>query len=296
MYRKTILKAALLLACVVCFPGVSCARRPIRALIVTGQNNHNWPVSHRALQAILQNSGLFAVDLAVSPPQGGDMDAFDPDFSAYRVVILDYNGDRWSASTERRFLDYVRDGGGVVLYHAADNAFPDWEEFNRIAALGGWGGRDERSGPYLYWKDGSLVRDTTKGPGGSHGEQREYSMNGRNAEHPVVRGLPGRWIHATDELYDRIRGPANVAPGRGGSGREEPLVFTVDYGKARIFHLMIGHAGPSLEDNPAMQCTGFQTLLLRGSEWAATGKVRQRVPDDFPTERKSSLRKDYRKP
>ena len=101
MYRKTILKAALLLACVVCFPGVSCARRPIRALIVTGQNNHNWPVSHRALQAILQNSGLFAVDLAVSPPQGGDMDAFDPDFSAYRVVILDYNGDRWSASTER---------------------------------------------------------------------------------------------------------------------------------------------------------------------------------------------------
>ena len=285
MYRKTILKAALLLACVVCFPGVSCARRPIRALIVTGQNNHNWPVSHRALQAILQNSGLFAVDLAVSPPQGGDMDAFDPDFSAYRVVILDYNGDRWSASTERRF--------------------PDWEEFNRIAALGGWGGRDERSGPYLYWKDGSLVRDTTKGPGGSHGEQREYSMNGRNAEHPVVRGLPGRWIHATDELYDRMRGPANVAellytayadPGRGGSGREEPLVFTVDYGKARIFHLMIGHAGPSLEDNPAMPCTGFQTLLLRGSEWAATGKVRQRVPDDFPTERKSSLRKDYRKP
>lgn len=274
-------------------------------MIVTGQNNHNWPVSHRALQAILQNSGLFAVDLAVSPPQGGDMDAFDPDFSAYRVVILDYNGDRWSASTERRFLDYVRDGGGVVLYHAADNAFPDWEEFNRIAALGGWGGRDERSGPYLYWKDGSLVRDTTKGPGGSHGEQREYSMNGRNAEHPVVRGLPGRWIHATDELYDRMRGPANVAellytayadPGRGGSGREEPLVFTVDYGKARIFHLMIGHAGPSLEDNPAMQCTGFQTLLLRGSEWAATGKVRQRVPDDFPTERKSSLRKDYRKP
>ena len=124
MYRKTILKAALLLVCVICFPGVSCARRPIRALIVTGQNNHNWPVSHRALQAILQNSGLFAVDLAVSPPQGGDMDAFDPDFSAYRVVILDYNGDRWSASTERRFLDYVRDGGGVVLYHAADNAFP----------------------------------------------------------------------------------------------------------------------------------------------------------------------------
>lgn len=245
MYRKTILKAALLLACVVCFPGVSCARRPIRALIVTGQNNHNWPVSHRALQAILQNSGLFAVDLAVSPPQGGDMDAFDPDFSAYRVVILDYNGDRWSASTERRFLDYVRDGGGVVLYHAADNAFPDWEEFNRIAALGGWGGRDERSGPYLYWKDGSLVRDTTKGPGGSHGEQREYSMNGRNAEHPVVRGLRAvdtcdRRAVRSDARSGQCRGiavhgpmpiPDEEVPTRGTVGfyrrlREKPAYFT----------------------------------------------------------------------
>lgn len=302
MYRNVILKVTLLLACVACFPGMSCARKPIRALIVTGQNNHNWPVSHRALQAILQNSGLFTVDLAVSPLQGGDMSSFDPDFDAYRVVILDYNGDRWSASTERRFLDYVRGGGGMVLYHAADNAFPDWEEFNRVAALGGWGGRDERSGPYLYWMDGALVKDTAKGPGGSHGAQREYQMNARNAGHPVVKGLPARWMHATDELYDRMRGPANVRdllytayadPDQGGSGREEPLVFTVDYGKARIFHLMIGHAGASLEDNPAMQCVGFQTLLLRGSEWAATGKVRQRVPDDFPTERESRLRKSY---
>lgn len=263
------------------FSGVSCARRPIRALIVTGQNNHNWPVSHRALQAILQNSGLFAVDLAVSPPQGGDMDAFDPDFSAYRVVILDYNGDRWSASTERRFLDYVRDGGGVVLYHAADNAFPDWEEFNRIAALGGWGGRDERSGPYLYWKDGSLVRDTTKGPGGSHGEQREYSMNGRNAEHPVVRGLPGRWIHATDELYDRMRGPANVAEllytglcrsrtrrfrTRGTVGfyrrlRESPHISLDDRSCGTESRRQSGHA-----------VHGVSNVVAARSEWAATGK------------------------
>ena len=100
-----------------------------------------------------------------------------------------------------------------------------------------------------------------------------------------------------------MRGPANIKDllytaysdkSTGGSGREEPLVFTVDYGKARIFHIMIGHAGNTVEDNVAMQCTGFQVLLLRGSEWAATGEVTQPVPSDFPTKDKISLRKDYR--
>ena len=111
-------------------------------------------------------------------------------------------------------------------------------------------------------------------------------------------------MHAQDEMYDRMRGPANIKEllysgkadrNTGGSGREEPLVFTVDYGKARIFHIMLGHCGPSLEDNPAMQCAGFQTLLLRGAEWSATGKVKQSLPADFPTERTVSLRKDYGK-
>lgn len=159
-------------------------------------------------------------------------------------------------------------------------------------------------GPYLYWKDGSLVRDTTKGPGGSHGEQREYSMNGRNAEHPVVRGLPAvdtcdRRAVRSDARSGQCRGIAvhGLCRSRTRRFRTRGTVgFYRRLRESRIFHLMIGHAGPSLEDNPAMQCTGFQTLLLRGSEWAATGKVRQRVPDDFPTERKSSLRKDYRKP
>jgi type 1 glutamine amidotransferase len=72
------------------------------------------------------------------------------------------------------------------------------------------------------------------------------------------------------------------------------LVFTVDYGKARIFHLMLGHCGPTAEDNPAMQCVGFQTLLLRGAEWAATGKVKQPVPKDFPTDRAPSFRLNYK--
>ena len=78
------------------------------------------------------------------------------------------------------------------------------------------------------------------------------------------------------------------------SGREEPLLFTVDYGKARIFHTMLGHAGRTIDNSPAMQCAGFQVTLLRGSEWAATGKVTQKIPDDFPTREKVSMRLNYK--
>ena len=288
---------SLLLACTIS------ARKPIKTLLITGQNNHNWQVSHVVLKQILENSGRFDVDFAISPEQGKDMSGFVLDFSPYQLVVLDYNGDSGPEETNRRFLEYVQNGGGVVIYHAADNAFSKWPEFNKICALGGWEGRNENSGPYVYWKDGKLVKDSSAGPGGSHGRQHEYVLNGRDKVHPVVKGLPLKWRHAKDELYDRMRGPGNIRDilytaysdkETNGSGREEPLVFTVDYGNARIFHTMLGHAGATTEDNIAMQCTGFQVLLLRGAEWAATGKVTQKVPKDFPTETTCSYRKDYK--
>ena len=286
------------------FCSCSIARQPIRGVIITGQNNHNWPVSSEALRLTLEGSGLFAMDMAVSPATGAPMDSFRVDFSRYSLVVLDYNGDPWPETMRRAFLEYVDAGGGVIIYHAADNAFPEWEAFNRIIALGGWGGRNEKSGPYQYWKEDGLTRDDAPGTGGSHGAQHEYVLQlRRGAGHPVAKGLPARWKHAKDELYDRMRGPGEIGdllytayanPSLRGSGREEPLIFTVRYGKARIFHTMLGHAGPTLEDNPAMQCAGFQTLLLRAAEWCARGRVTQPVPADFPTAERVSLRPEYR--
>jgi len=285
---------------------LSCSHKePISTVIVTGQNNHNWPVSSVALQQILNNSGLFNAEIATSPEKGGDMESFNVDFAKYNLVVLDYNGDSWNENMKQAFLDYVNAGGGVVIYHAADNAFSGWEEFNKIIALGGWEDRNEKSGPYIYWKDGALVKDTTAGPGGSHGEQHEYVLNLRSDSNPIAKGLPQKWIHAKDELYDQMRGPGEIkdllytafAPvEKRGSGREEPLIFTVDYGNARIFHIMLGHAGATLEENVAMQCTGFQVMLLRGAEWCATGEVTQKVPADFPTETEVSMRPNYKAP
>ena len=279
------------------------AKKPINGVIITGQNNHNWPVSHQAIKMTLENSGLFRMDVALSPKQGEDMKNFSVDFSKYKFVVLDYNGDSWSADMNAAFMDYVRRGGGVVVYHAADNSFTDWQEYNEMIALGGWGGRNETSGPYFYWKDGALQADDSPGNGGSHGFRHEYLLNCRASSHPITRGLPSQWKHASDELYDRMRGPGGIkdllytafsSPEQRGSGREEPLIFTLKHGKGRVFHIMIGHCGDTLDDNPAMQCTGFQTLLLRGSEWCATGKVKQAVPKDFPTAEKVSLRPKYR--
>lgn len=298
-FKHIILAGAALLSAVF----FSCAQEPVKGVIITGQNNHNWPVSHQALKLTMENSGLFSLDVAVSPSHGEDMSGFSVDFSKYKLVVLDYNGDSWSPEMNAAFMDFVRGGGGVVVYHAADNAFTDWPEYNEMIALGGWGGRNQKSGPYLYWKDGGLQSDDTPGIGGSHGFRHEFVLDCRTASHPVTAGLPAKWKHATDELYDRMRGPGGIkdllytaysSPEQRGSGREEPLVFTVEYGKGRIFHIMLGHCGDTLEDNPAMQCAGFQTLLLRGAEWCVTGKVTQPVPADFPTADAISLRPDYR--
>lgn len=303
--KQIISKTILLLCAVTFFTCILSGKQPIKTLIITGQNNHNWPVSHVVIKQILENSGLFTVDVAISPARGEDMSGFIPNFKSYKALILDYNGSAWPEETNRRLIAFAKKGGGLIFYHAANNSFARWPEYNQLCALGGWGGRDEKSGPYVYWKDGQLVKDTSPGRGGSHGMQYEFVLNARNREHPITKGLPERWLHVQDELYDLMRGPGNIDAilytawsdtSARGSGREEPLIFTVDYGKARIFHTMLGHCGGTVENNPSMQCAGFQTLLLRGTEWAATGKVTQPVPVDFPTATQVSLRKDYKEP
>ncbi len=281
-----------------------CKEDKIKTLIVTGQNNHNWEVSHVAIEQILENSGLFTVDVAVSPKSGKNMSYFKPDFASYQLIILDYYGDKWPEETEKSFLNFVEKGGGVVIYHAANNAFRHWKEYNQIIGFGGWEDRDETDGPYIYMTDDRLVYDKkSPGPGGSHGVQHEFVLHCGNSNHPITKGLPAIWRHTQDELYDRMRGPGVVKdvlfwaysdPKTKGSDRDEITVFTVDYGNARIFHTTLGHAGHTLDDNIAMQCTGFQVTLLRGAEWAATGKVTQQIPNDFPTATTFSLRKNYK--
>ena len=286
------MKNICLFALSIMFCSMACAKEPIKVLIVTGQNTaHNWQASSAILQKYLNESGLFRADVAVSPPKGENMSNFTPKFSAYQAVVIDYDGDSWSDATNAAFLNYVKNGGGVVVYHAGNNSFPNWKEFNEIIGLGGWGGRDEKSGPYVYFKDGKEVRDSSPGKGGSHGKQHEFTITLRDKKHPITKGLPDSWTHAKDELYDRMRGPAKNMTvlatafsdkSTGGTDRDEPVLLTVKYGKGRIFHTMLGHIGKTETTHPSVESASFKVTFLRGAEWAATGKVTQKVPANFP--------------
>ena len=246
------------------------------------------------MKSYLEATGLFTVDVASTAKQGVDPD-FKPIFKNYQVVISNYNGADWPAETRAAFIQFVRDGGGFVVIHAANNSFGNWKEYNEMIGLGGWGGRNEQSGPYVYLNDqGELVRDASNGGGGHHGPQHPFSVIVRDPKHPVTNGMPAEWLHVQDELYDLLRGPAENMQilatafsdkAKGGTGRHEPMIFTVRYGQGRVFHTPMGHGVDSQE------CVGFITSLLRGTEWAATGKVTQPIPSDFPGADKISQRK-----
>jgi type 1 glutamine amidotransferase len=199
---------------------------------------------------------------------------------------MNYDGDEWSAKTKTAFVDYVRGGGGLVIYHSADNAFVNWPEYNEMIAVGGWGGRSQTAGVYIRWRDGKQVLDSTPGTAGSHGPQHAFQLIVRAPEHPVTRDLPPRFMHTPDELYDRLRGPAkNVdvlatafsSPDRRGTGEHEPMLMAIRFGQGRVFHTTLGHGAEQLKS------VAFIVTYQRGAEWAATGKVTQPVPADFPS-------------
>ncbi|MFD0795942.1 ThuA domain-containing protein [Maribacter chungangensis] len=292
--------------------------KPITVLIVDGQNNHDqWPKTTVMLKNYLEETGLFKVDvqrsgytwkgevyisqfpieglpptIALEEPKSDP--EFSPNFSDYDVVISNFgwNAASWSETTQMALETYVEDGGGLVVFHAANNSFPEWAAYNKMIGLGGWGDRNEKDGPYVYYNDNDeLIYDTSPGTGGGHGPQSEYQIRVRKPAHPITKGMPTLWMHTKDELYDKLRGPAEnmeilatayADPNNKGTGRHEPALMTLTYGKGRVFHNIMGHADYSVA------CVGFITTMLRGTEWAATGKVTQEIPDNFPTATKSS--------
>ena len=270
---------------------VAMAAAPNKALIVDGQNGHNWKATSPVLKKLLEETGLFDVDVATSPPRGKDMSEFKPNFADYKVVVLNYQGDDWPKETQQAFVDYVKGGGGVVVYHFACAAFPKWKEYTEMIGVG-WG-RTPEDGPYFRWKDGKIVKQAIPGPGGGHGPSQEFQLIVRNAKHPITQGLPEKFMHPKDELYGWLRGPGKnmtvlataFAPkSLGGADEHEPILMTIRYGKGRVYQNALGHTPDQLK------AVSFIVTFQRGAEWAATGKVTQKLPDDFPGPDKPSIR------
>ena len=315
----------------------------MKALIIDGENNHGvWPKTTMMMKDYLEETGLFEVTvertsftwqgphydasigleditdlLELYPLQDGKATqpveepvadpSFAPKFSDYDLVVsnLGWKASKWSDEIRQSFIDYVSEGGGLIIVHAANNSFGEWSAYNKMIGLGGWGGRSEKDGPYVYYTDdGQLVRDGSEGACGSHGPQQEFVITTRASEHPIMKGLPNDWMHAKDELYDRLRGPAENmtvlataysdvdkngppwAPDIKGTGRHEPMLMTIEYGQGRVFHTALGHMDYSME------CVGFIVTFQRAAEWVATGNVtRTAIPKDFPSATKVSQRR-----
>lgn len=229
---------------------------PVRTLIVTGENNHNWRYTSRVHADTLAATGRFAVDITDDPAATlGDAERA----RAYAVFLLDYNGPRWGEPAESNFVAAVRGGAGVVVVHAANNAFLGWEDYERMCGL--------------MWVGGTT----------SHGAFHAFDVKYTDAVHPVTRGLANMAGHP-DELYHRLQNTRGAevlvlasafsSAESGGTGRDEPVAMALTFGKGRVFHTPLGHVWQGSDaQKRSISDPSFRVLLARGAEWAGTGGV-----------------------
>jgi type 1 glutamine amidotransferase len=232
--------------------------KPITTLLLTGANNHDWQRTAPYLQSLLTNSGRFSVTLATDASR-----TLEDDRERYDLYLLDYNGAPWSEKAQTNFLQAVRNGAGVVIFHAANNSFEGWTEYEKLVGL--------------LWREGT-----------GHGEFHTFNVDISEKAHPITQGVTS--FETEDELYHRlvamhgtqveILATAYSDTEKGGTGEHEPVLMTTQYGEGRVFHTALGHVW---EGDPncgyrgcsmvALENNGFQTTFLRGCEWAATGTV-----------------------
>ena len=236
-------------------PGVSSPQIIIRVLILSGSNNHDWKTTTPAIKRILEASGRFIVDITEHPEQ-----CTAQSLALYGAVVSNWNTfgisgvSGWSAATRTAYINYVRRGRGFVVVHAGSSSFYDWSDYQQMSGV--------------TWANGQT----------GHGAPHSFYVQMSDPGHPITHGM--RMFVTKDELWHRT----GVQPGlhplataysekeTGGSGQDEPIAFVQPFGRGRTFDLVLGH------DTEAMGSLGFQTLLQRGTEWAAIGRVTQPLP------------------
>jgi uncharacterized protein len=265
MIRRTFLATVITMAALP-FSAMGADKEPIKVLIITGDHGHKWKETTPFIKDFLDKAGL-KVDVTETPAK----DLTSANLAKYDVFLLNFKDTKtggpdtkWSEENQKALTEAVKGGKGLVVYHHASSAFisgsPSDKEFEKLIA-GGW--RKQ----------------------GNHGKRHVFTVTMRKTDHPITKGMPAEFVHANDELYQNsVMFPDNVVLATAfsdtnldpkNSGKHEPVVWVASYGKGRVCENVLGH------DVEAMKSPGFQTLLIRGVEWAATGDVRTAIPGDL---------------
>lgn len=231
---------------------------PIRTLLVSGANNHDWQWTSPQIEAALEETGRFDVAITYEPAKDLASVAEQHKAGKLDLIVLDYNGPRWGEAAEAGFLAAVRQGCGVTVIHAANNAFNGWDEYEVMVGL--------------LWRKGT-----------GHGRYHPFDVVIVDHNHPITRGMSDLKMHP-DELYHRLKHKdgahyqvlmsAFSDPKTGGTNRHEPMVTASTYGKGRVFHTPLGHVWRNnIPSHATWHDPQLRMLVARGSEWAATGRV-----------------------
>jgi uncharacterized protein len=276
-------------------------REPLRVLIIDGVNNHDWRAATAGMRETLLRSGRFRVDVSTTPPRDSlpaQWPTWKPEFSRYHAVINNFNGGEteegllWPAEVRKSLEAYVHGGGGLVIFHAANNAFLSWQAYNDMIGLG-WRKKTFGRGIRIGDHDEVIYIPQGEGIGPGHPERMDFQINVRQIHHPITEGMPGVWMHPSEQLTHGQHGPAEgltilTYAASPISHANEPMDWVHNYGKGRVYTTLLGHTWAG-EPSPDLECVGFQTLFARGVEWAASGGVSIPIPQNFPGPSRVSL-------
>ena len=274
----------------------------IDVLIVDGFSNHDWRQTTAVTKWILEESNLFKADVSTIPEDSIQRKNWHPQFDKYAVVIQNTNNIqnprlRWPVQARQSLEKYVRNGGGLYILHSANNAFPQWKEYNKMIGLG-WRPKTTGFSLEIDSADKHIIKYAPgEGNGTGHAERFNAVINILN-RHPINQGYPDAWKTAYTEVYYFPRGDAenltvlSYAYDSTGTHKFWPVEWVVAYGKGRVYNSSMGHLWKGETYPPAYRCKGFQTTMIRATEWLATEKVTWPVPADFPTKDTLSLKNE----
>jgi len=275
--------------------------RPLTVLIVDGFSNHDWKQTTALTKWILEGSGLFRVSVSTIPSDSVQRSTWAPKFSNYDVVVQNTNNIqdttlRWPVRAERSLEKYVRAGGGLYILHSANNAFSHWKEYDKMIGLG-WRPATVGYALEIDAKKNILRLPPGMGMGTGHGDRFNALIKIFN-RHPINEQYPEEWQTVNTEVYHFPRGPAenltvlSYAFDSTGTQRMWPVEWIVRYGKGRVYNSSMGHLWRGETYPPAYRCVGYQTTVVRATEWLATGKVTYPIPSNFPTRSSPSLKNE----